>query len=176
MQDSSFQSEGQQIKCKKFCEKKKRESEWTGNRCQGWNKGQYKSLEDLNSERQIKLKGSNLRKKAKFKLGCEWERYDDLQVTSTWDADRDIVFWRLVWFKSCKDPQIFFFVPHMLHDDYYISTSFPIPTKPYYEGHNFVNSKLCACVNQHHFGWKHNCQNQFTSYFSENVVTIETSY
>ena len=134
-------------KMQKILWRKKREIEWTGNRCQGWNKGQSKSLEDLNSERQIKLKGGNLRKKTKFKLGSEWERYDDLQVTSTWDMDREILFGRLVWFKSCKDLQIFFFVPHTLQDDYYKSTSFPIPTKPYYEGHNFVNSKLCACIN-----------------------------
>lgn len=174
-QASSFQSEEQQIKCKKFCGEK-REIEWTGNRCQGWNTGQSKSLEDLNSERQIKLKGGNLRKKSKFKLGCEWERYDDLQVTSTRDTDRGIVFRRLVLFKSCNGLEMFFFLPHMLHDDYCICTSFSIPTKPYYQGRTFLIASSVHALTSIILARKHNCQNQFASYFSKIVVTIETSY
>ena len=156
--------------------RKKREIEWTGNRCQGWNKGQSKSLEDLNSERQIKLKGGNLRKKSKFKLGCEWERYDDLQVTSTRDTDRGIVFRRLVWFKSCNGLEMFFFLPHMLHDDYCICTSFSIPTKPYYQGRTFLIVSSVHALTSIILARKHNCWNQFASYFSKIVVTIETSY
>ena len=92
--------------------------------------------------------------------------------------DRDTVFGWLVWFKSCKDLEIFFFVPHMLHDDYYIiyvhlSQSLPrLTTRDTIFSLESSAHALTSII----LDRKHNCQNQFTSYFSENVVTIETSY
>lgn len=170
-QASSFQSEEQQIKCKKFCGEKRGKLNEQGT--------------DVKPGIKVSLKvwkiwtvrgKSNLRKKSKFKLGCEWERYDDLQVTSTRDTDRGIVFRRLVWFKSCNGLEMFFFLPHMLHDDYCICTSFSIPTKPYYQGRTFLIVSSVHALTSIILARKHNCRNQFASYFSKIVVTIETSY